>query len=368
MSVTGAPPDALEQSGRDIAIENLLLNCAKLRAGTSVLFVNENESESANRATVEAIEARARALGAEVRSMWIDHVPGPEDMPAEVLDAVAASDVAVFTHNMGGLLRLRPVPGNGLVVHNYAGTDEIMDSPWTRVPYGLWERISGTIAREFAAAHEWRITDDRGTDLRGTIPEAERAAPAQSDGFTVSTFPIGTHRPTSAATMSGTLVLEWLVSSANHDVGEGFRLDSPVTAHVKDGRIVDLQGTSSDVARVREQLEHAAKVTGKDPYVLSSWHGGVNPQAFTAWSDVSDLSRWQTLVHNNPRMLHFHVVGEDTPGEISLPIVDATVTFDGAVFWERGRFALLDAPAVKAELAKWKTPEPPFELNPAIGI
>ena len=355
-------------SGRAIAIDNLLLNCAKLRPGSAVLFVNENDSESTSRETVEAIEARAREIGADVRSMWIDHVPGPEDMPAATLDAVVASDVAVFTHNMGGLLRLRPVPGNGLVVHNYAGTDEIMDSPWSRVPYGLWERLSGVIARELAAAREWRITDARGTDVRGTVPEAERAAPAPGDGFTVSTFPIGTHRPTSAATTNGTIVLEWLVSSSNHDVGTGFRLDSPVTAHVKDGRIVDLDGAPANVARVRKQLEEAGRITNQDPYVLSSWHAGTNPQAFTAWQAVTDLSRWQTLAHNNPRMVHFHVVGEETPGEISLPIVDATIAFDGTVFWERGRFALLDRPAIQAELANWPTSEQPFDLNPAIGI
>jgi hypothetical protein len=232
----------------------------------------------------------------------------------------------------------------------------------------LWERLSGLIAREFAAAHEWRITDDRGTDVRGTIPEAERAAPAPGDGFTVSTFPIGTHRPTSAATTNGTIVLEWLVSSSNHDVGTGFRLDSPVTAHVTDGRIVELDGSPANVTRVRKQLEEAGRLTSQDPYVLSSWHAGTNPQAFTAWQDVTDLSRWQTLAHNNPRMVHFHVVGEETPGEISLPIVDATITFDGNVFWERGRFALLDHPAIVAELAKWPTAEKPFELNPAIGI
>jgi len=84
-------------SGRAIAIDNLLLNCAKLRPGSAVLFVNENDSESTSRETVEAIEARAREIGADVRSMWIDHVPGPEDMPAATLDAVVASDVAVFT-------------------------------------------------------------------------------------------------------------------------------------------------------------------------------------------------------------------------------------------------------------------------------
>ncbi len=169
-----------QQSGRAVAIDNLLLNCAKMRAGTTILFVNENGTEAVSRDTVEAIEARARELGGSVTSLWLDHVPGPEDMPQSVLDAVAASDVAVFTHNMGGLLRLRPVPGNGLVVHNYVGTDAMLDSPWSRVPYGLWEKISGIIAREFAASHTWRIRDDRGTDVTGTIPEAERAAPAQA--------------------------------------------------------------------------------------------------------------------------------------------------------------------------------------------
>jgi hypothetical protein len=367
MSTTSTMPSD-QQSGRAVAIDNLLLNCAKIRAGTTLLFVNENSTEAVSRDTVEAIENRARELGANVTSLWLDHVPGPEDMPPSVLSAVAASGVAVFTHNMGGLLRLRPVPGNGLVVHNYVGTDAMLDSPWSRVPYGLWEKISGIIAREFAASHEWRIRDDRGTDVTGTIPESERSAPAQSDGFTVSTFPIGTHRPTSAHTANGTLALEWIVSSSNHDVGDGFRLDNRVIAHVERGRVVNLTGDADSVAKVRAQLESAGKLTGQDPYTLSSWHGGVNPQAFTAWRDIADLSRWQTLAHNNPRLVHFHIVGEETPGEISLPLLDPTVTFDGKVFWERGAFKVLDHPAVQAELANHAGPEVPFELNRTIGI
>ncbi len=151
-------------------------------------------------------------------------------------------------------------------------------------------------------------------------------------------------------------------------MGNGFRLEKRVIAHVRDGRVVDLTGDAESVAKVREQLEAAGKLTGQDAYQLSSWHGGVNPQSFTVWQDTADLSRWQTLAHNNPRLVHFHIVGEETPGEISLPLLDPTVTFDGKVFWEKGTFKLLDHPAVQAELANYKSAESPFDLNRTIGI
>lgn len=72
--------------------------------------------------------------------------------------------------------------------------------------------------------------------------------------------------------------------------------------------------------------------TGKDPLIFNSWHAGVNPQAFTPWKQDSDYGIWLSLTHNNPRTLHFHAVGTEMPGELSLPIIDHTVEFDGVLF------------------------------------
>jgi len=208
--------------------DNLLVNCAQVKPGADVLFVNESGRDAVSRQTVAFIEARARELGANVKSIWIGQVAGPESIPSDVIDAIQDADVTIFNHTLGAMLRIRPVPGSGLGILNYATTDDILNSDWVRVPYGLWQQIIKSVAGEFGHAREWRITCPNGTDIRGRVPEVERAAPATSTGFSLNTFPIGTHRPTSALTAEGKIAIRWLVSSQNHDVGASHERITPM--------------------------------------------------------------------------------------------------------------------------------------------
>jgi hypothetical protein len=348
--------------------DNLLVNCAHIGRGTDVLFVNESGREAVSRATVAYVEQRARQLGANVKSIWTGAVAGPESIPDTIIQAIKDADVTIFNHTLGAMLRIRPVPGGGTGILNYATTDDILASDWVQVPYELWQQVVKSVAGEFGRAHQWRITCPNGTDISGEVPEAERAAPAANTGFSLHTFPIGTHRPTSALSANGKIAIRWLVSSQNHDVGEGLYLDDFVIGHVRDGRFTDFDGPAANVVRVKQYLTEIGERYGQDPFVVNSWHGGINPQAFTPRRDVDDLAHWQTLVHNNPRSLHFHVIGDNVPGELSLPIIDHTVVVDGDVYWNKGRFSLLDRPAAREAAAKWDKPGRAFHLNNEIGI
>ncbi len=353
---------------RTTAADNLLINCAHIKQGTEVLFVNESGRDAVSRDTVTFIENRARALGASVRTIWLGAVAGPESIPDPIIEAITKADVSIFNHTLGAMLRIRPIPGGGTGILNYATTDAILESDWVQVPYELWQHVVRSVAGEFGRAHKWRITCPNGTDIHGEVPETERAAPATSTGFALHTFPIGTHRPTSALTANGKIAIRWLVSSQNHDVGEGLHLDRYVIGRVQDGRFADFEGDSEDTGRVKRYLTEIGERYRQDPFVVNSWHGGINPQAFTPRRDVDDLAHWQTLVHNNPRSLHFHVIGDDVPGELSLPIIDHTVVVDDQVYWDKGRFSLLERPAARDAAAKWDVDGRAFHLNNAIGI
>lgn len=363
-------PDASRppEDRRKTAAANLLTNCARIERGADVLFVNESGRAAISRDTVALLESHARELGANVKSIWLGAVAGPESIPDNVIDAITDADVSIFNHTLGAMLRIRPIPGGGTGVLNYATTDEILTSDWVQVPYQLWQQVVKAVAGEFGRAHTWRITCPDGTDISGAVPEAERAAPADSTGFALHTFPIGTHRPTSALTASGKIAIRWLASSQNHDVGDGLHLDHPVIGHVDNGRLTGFEGTGDDAGKVRRYLTEIGERYRQDPFVVNSWHGGINPQAFTPRRDVDDLAHWQTLVHNNPRSLHFHVIGDEVPGELSLPIIDHTVVVDDEVYWEKGRFSLLDRPAAREAAAQWDTDGRAFRLNNAIGI
>jgi len=360
--------DSTHQDRRAAAIDNLLVQAGRIGTGRKVLFVSEAGKHSVEPSVVAALEARARDLGAEVRSVWPPVFTGPEAIDAQLVSDITWADVTILNHSIGGMLRLRPIPGDGVGILNYATSEEILASPWAQVPYRLWEQVSRLIGIELAKARSWHITCANGTDLRGTVPEAERAQPPAATGFSLLTFPIGTHRPTSAARASGTLALRWLVSSANHDVGEGLRLDSIIHAEVSEGRIVGLDGQTSEVAKARSYLERIGAEQGEDPFVINSWHAGTNPLAFTPWQDRHDLNGWQTLSHNSPRLLHFHAVGHRVPGELSLPVLDPTVTVDGEVYWDRGRLTLLETPAVADALSGYPAAREAFTLDGRIGV
>lgn len=357
-------PDQARSEGA----RNLLVNCAGIKPGMKVLFVNESGTPTIDKDTVTSLENGARALGADVKSIWAGPVPGPESIPDTIMSAIAASDVSIFNHSLGGMLRLRPIPGSGLCILNYATTPELLASEWVRVPYDVWKQVAGAVAKELKKANTWRIRCPNGTDLSGSVPERERTVHMNESGLMLHTFPIGTHQPTSATTATGTLAIRWLVSSANHDIGDGLRLETPIVAKVEAGRIVDFSGDPKEIGKAKTYLEEIGRKYGKDPYVINSWHGGTNPLAFVPQRDVAHLNWWQLLSHNNPRTLHFHVVGDDMPGEFSLPIIDPVVEFDGDVVWNRGSFTVLDRPSVQSIVSQRPDLANLFKLNSAIGI
>jgi len=145
-------------------------------------------------------------------------------------------------------------------------------------------------------------------------------------------------------------------------------LRETILAQVEAGKIVGFKGASEEVNRARNYLVKVGELTAKDPLIINSWHAGFNPQAFTLWRHESDYSTWLTLTHNNPRTLHFHAVGTEIPGELSLPIIDHTVEIDGAVLWEGGKFKMLDWPEFREIAAEWDVPELAFALRTDIGL
>jgi hypothetical protein len=366
--MTSSAATARTDDPRQAGADNLLINCAQITRGTRVLFVNESNRAAVSRQTVGYLEDRARALGAGVTSIWTGPAAGPEFIADEIISAITDADISIFNHTLGAMLRIRPVPGGGTGVLNYATTDDLLASEWAQVPYALWQQVVKSVAGEFGRAHRWHITCPHGTDISGEVPESERLTPAASTGFSLHTFPIGTHRPTSAAAASGRLAIRWLVSSQNHDVGEGLYLDDFIVGKVKNGRFTGFDGPSAEVSRAVNYLTGIGRRYGRDPYIVNSWHGGINPQAFSPRRDVEDLSYWQMLVHNNPRSLHFHVVGDEVPGELSIPVIDSRVVVDDEVYWDNGRFALLERPAARETAARLDPRGNAFHLNRAIGI
>lgn len=149
----------------------------------------------------------------------------------------------------------------------------------------------------------------------------------------------------------------------NHQLG----LAEPVTGTVEEGRITGFEGTPAASRQARDFLAGIGERFGKDPFRLNSWHAGVNPQTRVAFAAAQSLEQWMLLAHASPRILHFHAVGETMPGEISIAVLDPTVTIDGRVWWEAGQFRLLDDPEFQDIAGRWPG-QAPFEPQQDIGV
>jgi hypothetical protein len=270
---------------------------------------------------------------------------------------------------MGAMLRLRPVRGGGIRVLNYATTRSLLESEYARVPHKLWAETSMMAIREINQVRRWHITCELGTEVEGTVPESEANGIKGMDAFAVRTFPIGTHRPTSSMSARGKLAVRWLTSASLHDFGsEGIKLEEPIMLEFAEGKIRGFSGNQVLIDRTVAYLEEVGNRTRKEGMIINSWHAGINPQTTSPWTDDDSLEAWMNVAHNSPHILHFHAIGESIPGELSVPIIDPTVSMDGKAMWRGGKFLPLERPEFVEVTRRYENGARAFEDNTAIGI
>lgn len=345
---------------------NLLVNCCEVRRGTELMIVNENGL--IDPAVARIIEDEARALGARVHVLWADAIEGPDDVPHTLLAAVAGADVTLLNHLMAAVLRLVPFEGRGLKVMNPLTTWNTLGSEYARIPFQVSAEILKTLAPQLAAAGDYQVTCPLGTDLRAPL-YPKPAAPAAVDSFTLRTFPLSVTAVYSCLEASGRLAIRWVTPSTIRVMkAKGVILPSPVLATIENGRMVGFEGDPSAVDALRAYLDAAGAEMRKDGRVVNSWHMGTHPACFTHLRPQDDLFGWILHAHGNPRLAHFHAIGEAPPGEGSIPVLDPTVRFGGKTLWEHGRLLLADDADFRARIAAYCDPAQLFDRGPEIGI
>ena len=347
--------------------DNLLQNCLGLEKGQELLIINEY-SPFVEREVCELYERKAKQLGAKIHVLWTDRVPGPEHLPSCVVKAFENAEKTLFNHQIGGMLRLLPIGGTGLKVFNFATTATILGSRFCTSPYGLWVEILKALQSKLNQVQTWQITTPHGTDLKAQTTERERNPKQTSEGFSLRTFPIGTHKPFSMEKAHGTLAIRWLSPSGVHQFEPaGIRLDDTVSAAIEAGRMTDFDGPKSEIHKLKNYLEMIGEKVQKDPYIVNSWHGGIHPLAYSPYTDTDSLEAWMFIAHNNPRIAHFHIVGDIMPGEMSAPVIDPTVIADGNVYWKNGELLFLSTPEMLALADKYNDQDA-FVLDNEIGV
>lgn len=349
---------------------NLLNNCVGLRPGQSVLVVGEDhETAFFDPEVCNVVADAAIQAGATATIIMARPTSGPEDFPLSIAEAMQQVDHTIFLSRIGDQVRFCPLPGKSTKTMSYTQKLDYLRADFARVPYGLFASVNEALLRELAGKASCRIVCPNGTDLSGALVPINAGSKTLTQDFSVRLFPAMITPPLSAAKLSGTLSLgQWLLSTSTHAYnGSLVRVKHRLLAEVGDGNITRFIGDSEEVERIDRHFRHVGSLVSGNPYTVNSWHAGSNPKTFFSGNAGDNIERWSDIVYGSPRYTHFHTCGSD-PGDIAISLIDATLSFDGEVFWDAGRLAFLDRPEIRQLLERYQVGEEAFAMRWDIGV
>lgn len=323
--------------------ENCVVRCAGARRGTRLSIVSERGA--VDEAVVAAIGAAAHEAGAEVREVWGERIPKarPDDVPAEVLSAYREADVIIshypslkrevlFEH-FGNETRIR--------VPNRARTEALLSSEWGCFPYDMQRMIATRLDEMMAAGLKWRVTSDRGTDLRGTFAGSGGEVGAAffvdtEEGRARRNFPGGVHSPRNCTDVRGVLVVDYADGIQVHESDEPLRLE------LKDGRVV--AATGGDAAGAAR-----AAIMATDRWI-DSWHAGVHPRTEVPLRRGDNEKEWFSYSHCSPDVIHFHL--GRTHATTNLACFGHTLVVESSVLYQDGHLRIYEDSAVAREIVR----------------
>ena len=354
-------------AAHDIAAgaHNLLVNCAGVRRGESLLIVREDPALGWYDAQVPEIVAdEARRLG--VAPSFLDvGKPGLTSAP-RVKEAIAAHTCVIYFARIGDQDRFAPpMPGKRLVMC-YLRDTGMLASAFGRTDHRALHDVKAAVNDVLFGATRIEIRCPLGTKIAGAVPDA--VADGSGD-VSVVRFPLGVPQPMEAMDFSGRVALaRYLTPTGSRPYDPPcVALADTVFAEVEAGRITGFTGDRGEAARVADHYDRVAATFGIDRNAVHSWHAGIHPGCDYAGEAAADPDRWSNTVFNNPRCLHFHTCGNYAPGEISWNLFDHTVLVDGVALWESGRLRPEAFPQTQACLEAWPELTVLF-ANPAEAI
>ncbi|SLN42252.1 hypothetical protein ROA7450_02055 [Roseovarius albus] len=349
---------------------NLLRNCVQISKGQSLLLITEDRQiDYFENAVIDIIADKARDMGATVLTLSTPRASGPDDVPEALNAAMTQVDHTVFLNRIGDQMRFRSLPGTGSKTMVYTLDVDTLASRAATYDHDFMVRMVALFNGALDSKKTWHITCPAGTDVSGEMP-APKPVSAESGGFAVRLFPMSVHKPISAQTMNGKIVLQrWVTGTNTHAYSpEVHYLKTPITIHVENGHSTDIQGNGPDVEAFRAHARMVAEKFGLDETLIHSWHHGLNPGTGYFAAAKDDPVRWNGMIFGSPRHLHFHTCGDYPPGEINWHIIDPTVRFDDEAFLTDGEVTFFQTDATQALLQEFGLTTDDMTTNQDIGL
>jgi len=340
--MTQATMDELKPGAR-----NLLETCAGAQAGDRVLLVGEEGQDLYfDPALCGAVAEVARDLGMQPEVVMAAPVADASEFPETVRVAMDRADRTIFFSRLGDQVRFNLGGDKAKAVMTYTLDLDYLAAPFASADFAVMKQVHDALLDLILNAKAYRITGDCGTDLTSEIKAGRADAVAD---FALELFPVMIFPPVNCHNMNGVLAIKHFVTSSSTRAYEDSTLvlDQPVMVTVEDSRMVGFEGPDALVTRLKSQLERAAALTGGDPWLINSWHTGINPGTYYQGDPYEDLEKWGTVAYGSPRYTHIHAAGID-PGDAAFHLMDMTIAFDGETVWDKGRFVFLDRPEIQA--------------------
>ena len=347
-------------------IDNLLINCIGAKPGDSLAIISEQDVSDYYSTTLDSvIAARARSQLLEVHLLAAPILEAVNVFPDEIRQVIESTDHTLFLSRIGDQVRFSELGDTGSITICYALDEESFATSFCSAHYEFFMLLRRRVDAAVFGGKEITIRCASGTLLHGI--SAEETLGTTNDDVTIKRFPLSVFRPIPANTFSGKIALTRWLTPTNSRIyePEAVLIDGVVFALVENGRIIDFEGASGEVDKVRAHYKIVADKFNIQADLIHSWHAGIHPQNGYFGIATDNLARWAGSTFGNPRYLHLHTCGDYPPGEICMSVFDPTITVDGVDLWRDGRFIFAESTEIKALQSDYPGMQQLFE-NPVM--
>ena len=167
--------------GAAAAIDDLLDNCAEIKAGQEVLLLAQIDGlyggdNLVDEQTIAWIQAAVQHRRANPTVVWIDEPAKVHAwrVPPVVKEALKGCQVMI-NHSFDLVIEenvefRNMVPDLGFImVRNFATTAPLLCTPWAQTPHELVSEIRHQASLPFREGVEWELTHENGSRLKGVV-------------------------------------------------------------------------------------------------------------------------------------------------------------------------------------------------------
>lgn len=349
-------------------VDNLLSNCLEMQAGQSLAIIREPaDLDYYSHTLPDIIAARAVERGIDVRLVDAPFRETIDKLPTNVAIAIERSNKSLFLARIGDQVRFSNLCSPGSTAMCYALDEETFGTDFCGADYRFFCALKQKINMAIFGGKQITIRCREGTYLVGNSPVVSEND--ENGDVSVKRFPMSVFQPVDASSFSGRIAIsKWLTPTGSRFYQPAsVLLDGVVFANVYKGRIVDFNGSQSDVEKVNSHYQYVAERYDIDRNIIHSWHAGIHPQNGYSRLAVDNLTRWSGSAFGNPRHLHLHTCGNYAPGEICISLFDPTIIVEDSVLWDRGRLLFADTPDIRNLMKDYPGIAPMFD-KPAVDF